>query len=133
MSTPGAVMSGLIRSGTWLFGPRDENAAMISPLLASMSCTVPWIAPRWFVSPLFSQALSAMPSLYVMWTPGIAYASPISSSPLDAALTKIMPPPPAAWTTSAFSTRAFTPRSQMTIWPAKTLPPQMPGSHNALP
>ena len=71
MSTPGAVTSGLARSGTGVCGPRDENAASTAGAVAA---AVPAVIEPFASLPASAiAAFTSKPSAWVRATVGIQY------------------------------------------------------------
>ncbi|CAA7403640.1 unnamed protein product [Spirodela intermedia] len=131
MFTPGAIRSGLRTSRVRKLGPRDENAATTGdgrmPSLVPEKVRV--AEARWSA---FAYRLMAAPSASPTATAGRRWLSATSSSPLAAVLARIIPTPPACFTTCPFCTRAVIPRSQRTIFPATRCGSRAPSRQRAL-
>ncbi|CAA7410842.1 unnamed protein product [Spirodela intermedia] len=125
MFTPGATTSGLRISRVSRLGPREENAATTgdgrTPTLVPEKAMV--ALGRGLV---LRYCLMAFPAACPTATAGRRWLSATSSSPLAAVLARIIPSPPACFTTCPFCTLGVMPRSQRTIFPTASLVSSVP-------
>src|SRR6185503_897541 len=114
MSCPGAIVSGFSRSPPPArSGPREENAAVNGAGSENVMVALAMVA----VAPgVAAYVFTAGPSMFDRCTVGTKWRSAFCEFGL--VFTRIMPMPPASATARLLLVRAFTPRSQTTIFPA---------------
>ncbi|GER36731.1 tryptophan synthase alpha chain [Striga asiatica] len=133
MFTPGATMSGFSISGERMFGPREENAATTGdgwtrsfvPRNSSVAAAV--LLLLFFAESAYR--LMSFPADSPTAVAGRRWQSATSSSPLAAVLVRIIPTPPASFTTCPFCTRGLIPLSHITILPATDRGSSVPSRH----